>query len=106
MGNLDDTESSIRWVNAKATERVSPGKRAVDKQGRTIGVQPFPLIVAANDSKACLPLVNCCLGVYLENLGWEAGIRTPIRGSRGRSLTVRRPPSEVNNQYIASLCSG
>src|SRR5689334_9030648 len=25
--------------------------------------------------------------------GWEAGIRTPIRGSRGRSLTVRRPPS-------------
>ena len=29
----------------------------------------------------------------LNLIGWEAGIRTPIGGSRVRSLTVRRPPS-------------
>jgi integrase len=29
----------------------------------------------------------------LITFGWEAGIRTPIGGSRVRSLTVRRPPS-------------
>ena len=28
-------------------------------------------------------------------IGWEAGIRTPIGGSRVRSLTVRRPPNPV-----------
>ena len=29
----------------------------------------------------------------LNSFGWEAGIRTPIGGSRVRSLTVRRPPN-------------
>src|SRR5262249_46988616 len=28
-----------------------------------------------------------------RTFGWEAGIRTPIGGSRVRSLTVRRPPN-------------
>jgi hypothetical protein len=32
------------------------------------------------------------LPVSVEIVGWEAGIRTPIGGSRVRSLTVRRPP--------------
>ncbi len=30
---------------------------------------------------------------YLIQVGWEAGIRTPIGGFRVRSLTVRRPPN-------------
>ena len=29
----------------------------------------------------------------LRNIGWEAGIRTPISASRARSPTVERPPS-------------
>ena len=34
-------------------------------------------------------------GVEVEKVGWEAGIRTPIGGSRVRSLTVRRPPNRL-----------
>ena len=33
----------------------------------------------------------------IRNVGWEAGIRTPIGGSRVRSLTVRRPPNVPTN---------
>ena len=32
-----------------------------------------------------------------DSFGWEAGIRTPIGGSRVRSLTVRRPPNRKSN---------
>src|ERR1700752_3233857 len=32
-----------------------------------------------------------------RKIGWEAGIRTPIGGSRVRSLTVRRPPKETTS---------
>jgi hypothetical protein len=40
----------------------------------------------------------------LVAFGWEAGIRTPIGGSRVRSLTVRRPPSA--EFQFTSRCSG
>src|SRR5215471_10630750 len=33
--------------------------------------------------------------------GWEAGIRTPIGGSRVRSLTVRRPPNARSRIYVS-----
>ena len=37
--------------------------------------------------------VTALLGPLERKYGWEAGIRTPIGGSRVRSLTVRRPPT-------------
>ena len=36
----------------------------------------------------------------IENRGWEAGIRTPIRGSRARCPTVERP---LSNELCAGL---
>ena len=42
-------------------------------------------------------LYGCQL--FIEDCGWEAGIRTPIGGSRVRSLTVRRPPNRRDFQF-------
>ena len=41
----------------------------------------------------------------IRNVGWEAGIRTPIGGSRVRSLTVRRPPNVANEFTVVDLGS-
>ncbi len=43
---------------------------------------------------------NKCMSNALEKCNWEAGIRTPIGGSRVRSPTVRRPPIILQGRPI------
>ncbi len=47
------------------------------------------------DTKRFLDHLTYCVVRDLEEESWEAGIRTPIGGSRVRSLTVRRPPNKA-----------
>ena len=56
-------------------------------------LQPVHFVVGGHRGCACRGHSTWSSKQRKVKTGWEAGIRTPIRGSRGRSLTVRRPPS-------------
>ena len=64
-------------------------------------VSPFLKYV---DTKRFFKLLNYWKEKRNESSNWEAGIRTPIGGSRVRSLTVRRPPKGfghiMNREWI------
>jgi hypothetical protein len=70
-----------------------PRKSSGREKEKTLGVHFLNFV----DTKRFFDLVSCWYGKRKKIKSWEAGIRTPIGGSRVRSLTVRRPPRRLGH---------